>query len=636
EEYLISKKGLVPEVARGASIIEEVDDGRARYYEVRHQPCCKFRVIIPLETPWIAADYESQEQANAAWRERVGAVAHMLGLNHDQSCADTSRLFYLPRIKTSDSLYEFHTSFGMPCPIWTLPPIPATDDPPDHGRSGSRSRPHHVTDLDGNTVDLKRWAARYARRFEIVTALRTNAPEIFGDRRNGVKHHIECPCVEDHITDQTTRTGTFCVNASQVDRADLPQIKSGFVIQCSHAGCARTDRLGFLAALLRKGCLTANDLTDEAFLTSEVTTPIDDETWPPDVASENPDSTTTVPGPDEAEPDEAGPQRFVRASNIPPALYTGLPDVLGEMHTWLCKTSPKPQPPLLLGACLAFMAAAIGQRVKLEHFQIRPNLYALGVAYSGAGKERGLSGLKEIARAAGAWNLIGVEEMASDAGIVTSVFKQPAQVMLLDEVSYLIQSTHNAKAGAHVQNITATLLKLYSASATTYQSKSYADIDRIKVIDQPCVSMYGCSTPDGLFSALQSKDITSGLLSRCVLFHAGDHDPLGMPPADLPVPDRVVAWVKAWRRVNPVPNPLHVQDGMPVLNPMTIRMTQEALDIATDFEAEMHALKQVARARGTDALYVRARENALKFALVRACAVYARSTEGVPEVDRES
>jgi hypothetical protein len=298
-------------------------------------------------------------------------------------------------------------------------------------------------------------------------------------------------------------------------------------------------------------------------------------------------------------------------------------------------TAVKPQPALALGSLLAFFGAAIGRKAELAGVKVRANIYALGVAHSGAGKERLLSSVKDTASAAGLYDrLIGIEEVASDAGIVNAIIKQPNQVMLLDEISYLIGATHNTRAGLHIVNVTSTLLKLYSSSRTRFKGKSYADTDKIQSVDQPCVSIFGCSTPAGLFSALSSKDVSNGLLSRFVLFDAGSNDPIGTEPADIPPPKIVIDWLRAWDERPENENPIEMVGMQPVIRPLQVIMTEEAKNISQAFEVEMHSKKIIAREGGTDALYVRARENALKFALVAACSFPPIDVEGVPTIDQ--
>lgn len=625
--YMLEKKGYLPRVVRDARIVDEVSDGAARNLIVKHNPCPKFRVILPLEHPWIAADFASQSLANATWRERIGALSSALKLHHDQSCVDTSRLFYLPRRRDAAQEYEFAVLQGNDCPLWDLPD--ATEAPlmALSGRAqASRAPQLHVvktehksyTSPDGEYVDLTEWAAKYALRFEVVDALRARAPSVFSSRRSGVKHHMVCPNAGDHVSGGAEGTGTFAINASQLKLAQMPEITSGFVIHCMHNGCAGHDRLDHLRALLVNGALSIGDLTHSEFLT-------------PDIPRVDMSAIVKSSAPEDA------PDAIVEtenAGNISPALYTNLPPIMAAMHDWMMATAPKPQPVLSLGAILAFCAAAIGQRVKLGVYGVRPNIYVLGIGYSGSGKERPLSACKQMARAAGLFtSLIGVEEVASDTGIVTSVIRAPHQVMLIDEVSFLLSATNNKNAAAHMSNITGTLLKLYSSSHTTYQSKSYADFEKVRTVDQPCVSLYGTTTPSGLADALTSKDVTSGLLSRMVLFDAGDNDPRITPPQNMPMPGIVVDWLQAWNKVDPIQNPLRREGGEQVMEPRVVMMTQDAAEIATAFEGEMHAAKIRARARGTDALYVRALENALKFALIRACAVLPAKTDSGPCID---
>lgn len=626
EAYLLQKKGYLPRVVKGARITDEVRDGAARNLVVEHQPCPKFRIVIPLEKPWIAADFESQNAANTRWRERIGALAHALDMHHDQSCVDTSRLFYFPRIKSQDSVFEYSIiSDGVPCPLFDLPDAaieaPLFNVPAQPRLQEVKAEHISAVSEDGEFIDLTSWAAQYAKRFQIVDALKEKASGIFASRKNGVKAHIICPNSGDHITGGAEQTGTYAVNASDLYRANLPSIKSGFVIHCMHAGCSHHDRLDHLRAMLADGTLEISDLTDERFLVPEETV---------DVSGMVKNLIGSTPKIKHGEY-----KAYDKASNIPPHLYVNLPPVMKDMHEFICGTAVKPQPALALASVLTFFGAAIGRKAELQDYGVRPNIYALAIAHSGAGKERLLSAPKQAATAAGLFEkIIGVEEVASDAGIVTAVHKQPNQVMLLDEVSFLIGATNNAKAGVHMTNVTSTLLKLYSSSGTKFKGKSYADADQIKTVDEPCVCVLGCSTPAGLFAALGSKDVTNGLLSRFVLFDAGDHDPLGGTPAKMPVPDSVVTWLQAWDQRDLSANVTEMFGGVRRIVPETVSMTPEASIVARDFEAEMHAAKIAARERGTDALYVRARENALKFALVYACSAPACiGDDGKPKID---
>jgi hypothetical protein len=602
--YLLAKKGYLPRIVADATIADETRDNNTRSYLVQHAPCPKFRVILLLSSPWIAEEHESQRLANTLWRERVGALTHALGLSMDQSCSDTSRLFYLPRHKQGAEFLHAVVD-GDPCPIWDLPDVPPPlPQLPQQPAKLVPVQNNHLTYQapNGQWIDLTSWAAEYGPRFEILKALQTQAPQTLGKRISGVKQHIVCPHADDHVTGQLDTTGTYVVNASQISQANLPQITSGFVIHCVHNGCSGRDRLSHLHKLLCDGKLNIPDLTNPEFLT-------------PDILRI--DASSIIKS-KETKVNNIVKENF---GNIPENLYSNLPGVMGEIHRWIMETAHKPQPTLTLAAVLSLMASAVGQRVQLQRWHTRPNIYVVMIAYSGSGKEHPMNAIKKIAKDSGLYSeIVGVENVASDAGIINRVIKSPRQVMVLNEISYLLSSANAKNAASHIANVIETLLKLYSSSSSIFQSKSYADDEKTKTIDQPCVSLLGATTPDSLTEALTSKDIKNGLLSRIVLFDAGDRDPRIRPTESLETPDKVTEWVRAWSKVSPIPNPLARQGGEPVIQPRIVHLTQEAIHLAEAFEGEMHDEKIKARKNQTDSLYVRAFENAMKFALIRACA----------------
>lgn len=268
-DYLLHKKGYLPSVLANAKIVGEREKDGARNLIVLHQPCPKFRVIVLLKKPWIAASYSSQSVANLAWRERIMALAEILGLRHDQSCMDTSRLFFLPRIRAAEAPFEFEEIRGQSCDIFELPIATKTAaiTSSSSGLVRKRGDASEFVTADGEIIDLKRWVAEYGTRFEVAKAIDAGRPEIFTRRVNGVKRHILCPNAGEHITGGAEETGTFVVNASELPYAGLPSVRSGFVVHCSHNGCSDLDRLDHLHAMLADGTLTPDDLWDCRFLT---------------------------------------------------------------------------------------------------------------------------------------------------------------------------------------------------------------------------------------------------------------------------------------------------------------------------------------------------------------------------------
>jgi putative DNA primase/helicase len=266
--YLLEIKGYKLRVAKGARLIEQDE----RYVILEHSPCSKFRVVVPLLKPWCAADYDSQDLANAAWKERIEALATALGLQHDQACTDTSRLFFLPRRPADGPPPETVVLDGALCDLFALPaaevPAEATTSKP--GRQRDDSTTDHVDPDTGEVFDLSAWARDYAGRLEIAKALQARRPEAFvGKVVDDCKHHIHCPNADSH-TDPSPDHATIVINASQ-------SRNKGFVVHCCHAHCAGQDRLFFVRRMLEQKWLSTADLTAPEFLQEIVANPeVDD------------------------------------------------------------------------------------------------------------------------------------------------------------------------------------------------------------------------------------------------------------------------------------------------------------------------------------------------------------------------
>jgi hypothetical protein len=261
-------KGYLPRVVEGAHIVEETDE----YVVFEHEPCPKFRIAVPLLRPWLAASYTGQRAANAAWKERIEALAAALGLQHDQACTDTSRVFFLPRRPADAPSPETAVLEGRACDLFGLPEAPSPE-----GTSATKARSHgrgrknaegamddlsYVDPKTGEVLDLRPWARCLASRFEIVAALRARKPDVFtGKVADGTRHHLRCINEAAH-TQAGTDASTFVANASE-------STHRSFVVHCRHAHCDGRDRLLFLRQMLEEGWLGVGDLTDPEFLLPE-------------------------------------------------------------------------------------------------------------------------------------------------------------------------------------------------------------------------------------------------------------------------------------------------------------------------------------------------------------------------------
>ena len=265
--FLVQEKGFRETIAANACIVEETADS----VTFAHQPCPKFRVAIPLWQPWRASAYETQAAANAAWKERIEALAAALCLDHDQACTDTSRLFYLPRTPPDGATPETRVIDGGPCDLFQLPRRDQTKfaRSPRHAATSSLPASGMLLFTDtvtGEAIDLMDWARTHGSRFMIAAALRARRPDVLtGHVVDGSKVHLQCVNADAHTTMHADKA-TFVIDAGKSDNG-------GFVYHCRHNHCDGRDRLFFLRRMLEEGWLAIADLTDPAFQRERTDTP---------------------------------------------------------------------------------------------------------------------------------------------------------------------------------------------------------------------------------------------------------------------------------------------------------------------------------------------------------------------------
>ena len=152
--YLIERKGMLPAIAIGAVVMDQGE----KTITIGHNPCPRFRVVMPLARPWLASAYPDQFKALDTWRGAVAALAHALGVQADPSGFDAAHLFYWPRYAPGGVPPQSLLITGKPVDIFSLPPAPKTTRTYAPRRGASEVAP----DLPENITEARRWLAKEA------------------------------------------------------------------------------------------------------------------------------------------------------------------------------------------------------------------------------------------------------------------------------------------------------------------------------------------------------------------------------------------------------------------------------------------------------------------------------------------
>ena len=169
----------------------------------------------------------------------------------------------------------------------------------------------------------------------------------------------------------------------------------------------------------------------------------------------------------------------------------------------------------------------MGRKVRTAS-NLRSNLYVLGIAESGGGKDHARKVIKEVFFQAGLADHLGGERIASGAGLITALTRQPASLFQIDEFGkFTANVADKRRAPKHLSEIWDLFTELATSAGTTFFGAEYADQrDRPRQdIVEPCASIHGVSAPGPFWDALKSGSLQDGSLARFLVFRSEDDIP---------------------------------------------------------------------------------------------------------------
>jgi hypothetical protein len=301
-----------------------------------------------------------------------------------------------------------------------------------------------------------------------------------------------------------------------------------------------------------------------------------------------------------------------------------IPDgLVGDLTDYMLTTARRPQPLLSLGASLCAIGALMGRNYRTES-NLRSNLYVVGIADSGSGKNHAREIINETFFAAGLAHHLGGNKIASGAGLLTALHRQPAILFQIDEFGMFLSAAADRKRSPrHITEILDNMTELYTAAGGIFLGAEYANRDgsnERRDINQPCLCVYGTTTPLHFWGALQGANVVDGSLARFLILPTDEDYPdeniaVGIrraPPA-LIEGLQSVATGGGGKTGNLVGK---TADQNTAVDPMVVTMTEEARARFRELSAELTQELRAASGTAYTAILARIAENALKLALI--------------------
>ena len=223
-----------------------------------------------------------------------------------------------------------------------------------------------------------------------------------------------------------------------------------------------------------------------------------------------------------------------------------IPGFVGDVCRYTLETAYRRQPQLALGAALSLLSVLTGRKIEDDFLGTRTNIYAVGIAPSGEGKDAPRATNFRILTESGALELSGSESFASAAGLIRELMGHPAKLFQLDELSRYLATMRSAQRSPHLHGIPTKLMQLYTSSGRLWRGDAYAD-GRQNEIDEPHCVVFGTSTPEGFWQSLDPENLKDGFVGRLIVFEGGKTK-MQESCKQLPIPEGIVETAKFWHR----------------------------------------------------------------------------------------
>lgn len=299
--------------------------------------------------------------------------------------------------------------------------------------------------------------------------------------------------------------------------------------------------------------------------------------------------------------------------------------VLGEMMDLMITTAKRPQPVLALGASLCAVGALMGRKYRTAS-NIRSNLYVVGIAESGAGKNHSRVVINELFCKANLRQYLGGNKIASGSGLLTALMRQPASLFQLDEFGmFLSAATDRKRSPRYICEVLDLMTELYTTSGTTYFGVEYAnnkDNNAHRQLQQPCACVYGTTTPLHFWQALQAANVADGSLARFLILESEEdfpdsNDVFGViqPPQGLI--DKLILIHRGGGKLSGNLTEIGSVDEV-LVEPRVVVMTEDAQAVFQVLDKDLLQDLRRARGSGRSSILARIEESATKLALIRA------------------
>lgn len=301
---------------------------------------------------------------------------------------------------------------------------------------------------------------------------------------------------------------------------------------------------------------------------------------------------------------------------LPLDITLSAPGLAGKIVSYILESSIYPQPELALASTLAFLGGLKGQRVRTET-DLRTNNYIIGIAPAGSGKDHALTCIQKLCLDCNLKELFGGKPV-SDSGLLKMLEKTARKLVFWDEIGLALKEIVDTKSQGYKKSILTLMMELFSSANKVYFGKEYSNKDgsspRVDIVN-PCLCLYGVTTPMHFYESLNLGMISDGFISRFLVFEISKNFPKENKDIKLnrfEVPEDIKEEIRA---INNCLMPENEMDFKPDL--ITVKLSADARKLLENIREDYYTKKVEAFEvqEGMQSLWARGVEHILKIAL---------------------
>ena len=270
-------------------------------------------------------------------------------------------------------------------------------------------------------------------------------------------------------------------------------------------------------------------------------------------------------------------------------------------------------PALALGGAISMGSVVIANRLKMG--DVWPNVFALNVANTGAGKSFPYITMKRILSPENDLDLLGSGGYRSSASIMKDLVGRRERLDPIDECSSLFDTIKNG--GVFQADIIDVLNDLWSAGSSLFIGPESMGREKVSVW-HPCVSALMSSNPTGIKNSVTKEFVTKGFIPRFLIFYESEYGSFNENQQwDESLAKRITdVFLQLQKMGNPT-NSGRKNLVSPIPNPMEIPSDANALRMLKDYTRECSVeMEQPDQDELTRSFLSRRAQQAKKLALI--------------------